>query len=106
MSGDHPGGGPAGPPPGPSVVLYGRPGCHLCEQALAVLERVRARVPFALVVLDIESDDELFRRYLELIPVIEIDGSRAFELFVDEAALERRLRRTSDTSAPQVQWNA
>jgi glutaredoxin len=88
------------------VVLYGRPGCHLCEQALAVLERVRARVPFALVVLDIESDDELFRRYLELIPVIEIDGSRAFELFVDEAALERRLRRTSDTSAPQVQWNA
>jgi hypothetical protein len=88
------------------VVLNGRPGCHLCEQALAVLERVRARVPFALAVLDIESDDELFTRYLELIPVIEIDGSRAFELFVDEAALERRLRRTSDTSAPQVQWNA
>jgi hypothetical protein len=87
------------------VVLYRRADCHLCEQALGVLERVRERVPFALRQVDIERDDELFKRYLELIPVIEIDGSREFELFVEEAALERMLRRTSDTGAPQVEWN-
>ena len=36
------------------VVLYGRPGCCLCDDALAVIERVRARTPFALQTLDIE----------------------------------------------------
>jgi glutaredoxin len=102
MRADHAGGGPAGP----SVVFYGRPGCHLCEQAHEVLERVRGRVPFSLHEVDIDGDQELFKRYLELIPVIEIDGAKAFELFVDEAQLERRLRRTRHTTPPQVQWNA
>jgi glutaredoxin len=74
-----------------SVVVYGRPGCHLCEEALAVVERVRARVPFELEQCDIESDDELFKRYLERIPVIVIGGEEAFELFVDEGELERTL---------------
>ena len=73
------------------VVLYGRAGCHLCDDALSVIERVRARVPFALEQRDIESDDELFKLYLERIPVVEIDGVVAFELFVDERRLERRL---------------
>jgi glutaredoxin len=106
MSTVHPGGGPAGPPPGPGVVLYGRPDCHLCEQALEIVRRVRGRIPFALHEVDIEGDDELFKRYLERIPVIEIDGSPAFELFVDEAELELLLRRTRDSGSPQVQWNA
>jgi hypothetical protein len=70
------------------VVLYGRPGCHLCEDALTIIERVRARVPFTLEQLDIDSDDALFKRYLERIPVVTIDGREAFELFVDERALE------------------
>ena len=69
------------------VVLYGRPGCHLCDDARRVLEAVGH--PFAEV--DIESDDDLFKRYLERIPVVTIDGDEAFALFVDEAALRRRL---------------
>ena len=83
----------AGPNPGPAVtvVVYGRPGCHLCEQALAVIERVAARVPFVLEQRDIEADDELFKRYLERIPVVEIDGAEAFELFVDEQAFVSRV---------------
>ncbi len=71
------------------VVLYGRPGCHLCEEALAVIERTRARVAFELIRLDIESDETLFMRYLERIPVVSIDGVEVFELFVDESALQR-----------------
>jgi len=74
------------------VVVYGRPGCHLCEDALAVVERVRARLGFSLEQVDIESDDALFKRYLERIPVILIDGQEAFALFVDECELELALR--------------
>jgi len=74
-----------------TVVLYGRPGCHLCEEALAVIERVQARVRFDLRQVDIESDDALFMRYLERIPVISVDGRELFELFVDERAFETAL---------------
>jgi Glutaredoxin-like domain (DUF836) len=77
------------------VVVYGRAGCHLCEDALALIERVRSRVPFVLEQRDIESNDEWFKRYLERIPVVEIDGEVAFELFVDERQLERRLSRVN-----------
>lgn len=73
------------------VVLYSRPGCHLCDEARAMLERLRARRPFALAERDIESDDDLLLRYLERIPVVEIDGEEAFELVIDERALEARL---------------
>jgi hypothetical protein len=90
---DSRGPGPAGPGPRRTVLIYGRPGCHLCEQALASIERVRTRVPFALEQRDIEADDELFKRYLERIPVVEIDGVEAFELFVDERELERALTK-------------
>ena len=74
------------------VVLFGRPGCHLCDEARAVIERTRAIEPFELRELDIESDDELFKAYLERIPVITIDGEEAFELFVDGQMLLRALR--------------
>jgi glutaredoxin len=76
------------------VVLYGRPGCHLCDDARAVLERVRAELPFALVERDIEADDDLMRAYLERIPVVVLDGEELFDLFVDEAELRRRLAYT------------
>ena len=75
----------------PRITLYGRPECHLCDEARAVLERVRNEVPFDLEERDIEDDDDLFRRYLERIPVVAIDGEEAFELFVDEAELRQRL---------------
>jgi glutaredoxin len=77
-----------------TVVLYGRSGCHLCEDAVAVVERVRARVPFALEQVNIESDDALMMRYLERIPVVMIDDREMFELFVDEQAFEAALTRT------------
>jgi glutaredoxin len=76
------------------VVLYGRPGCHLCDEARAVLERIRAELPFALVERDIERDDMLFKAYLERIPVIALDGEELFDFFVDEAELRRRLAYT------------
>ena len=74
-----------------TVVLYSRPGCCLCDDARELLERVRSRRRFALQERDIESDEALLRAYLERIPVVTIDGVEAFELFVDETELERRI---------------
>jgi glutaredoxin len=73
------------------VVLYAREGCCLCDDARAILERVRNERPFALEERDIDSDDALLQAYLERIPVVTIDGVEAFELFVDESELGRRL---------------
>ena len=56
------------------VVLYGRPGCHLCDEARAELERLRARLPFDLREVSIEGDAQLERRFTLEIPVIEVDG--------------------------------
>ena len=74
-----------------TVTLYGRPGCHLCDDARAVLLRVRREVSFELVERDIESDDALLRRYLERIPVVAVDGREVFDLFVEEDALRAAL---------------
>ncbi len=72
----------------PRLVLYGRPGCHLCDDARAVLDRIGE--PYDEV--NIEDDDELHRRYLERIPVVTLDGDELFDFFVDEAALRARLQ--------------
>jgi Glutaredoxin-like domain (DUF836) len=74
-----------------SVVLYGRDGCCLCDDAREILLRVRSRRVFVLEERDIDRDDALLRAYLERIPVVTIDGVEQFELFVDETELERRL---------------
>ena len=70
-----------------SLVLYGRPGCHLCDDARAALERIGH--PFEED--DIEADDALLARYLERIPVIALDGIELYDFFVNEAELRARL---------------
>jgi glutaredoxin len=70
-----------------SLVLYGRTGCHLCDDARAVLQGIGH--PFEEV--DVEGDDELLARYLERIPVVALDGTELYDFFVDEADLRRRL---------------
>jgi glutaredoxin len=74
-----------------TVTLYGRAGCHLCDDARAALQRIRATAPFVLEEIDIEADDALLRRYLERIPVIALNGEELFDFFVDEQALRRKL---------------
>ena len=71
----------------PRVVLFHAQGCHLCDRARDVLDRVG--VPYESV--DITGDDALEARYREWLPVVEIEGARAFVYYVDEAALRRKL---------------
>lgn len=77
------------------LTLYTREGCCLCDEARAVLERVRATVPFELRTSDITTDDELHARYLERIPVIAHGEHEWFELEVGEAELRQRLARVA-----------
>ena len=75
----------------PTLILYTKPDCSLCDDAQATLERVRTRMPFDLEVLDISTDPELAERYGERIPVVLVDGEETWEYVVDERELERRL---------------
>jgi hypothetical protein len=80
----------------PIVTLYGRPDCHLCDEARSGLERMRATgARFELREVDIESDEALFRSHLERIPVIELEGAEVCELGLDRGALEARLGTVS-----------
>jgi len=73
------------------VVLYHAQGCHLCERALRVLHEIRQEIPFDFEEVDIDGHPPLEARYREWLPVVEIDGDRAFVYYVDSAALRRKL---------------
>jgi len=73
------------------VVLYTSPGCHLCEQARAILDR--EHVEYAEV--DITGDPRLEADYREWLPVVEIDGKRAFVYRIPVDALRRKLTAQS-----------
>jgi glutaredoxin len=75
----------------PLVTLYSRPGCHLCEEMKAVIERVARATPFALDEIDISGDPELERLYGLEIPVLLVDGRKAAKYRVTEEQLRRRL---------------
>ena len=78
--------------PLPRVRLYARPDCHLCDEARAGLESLRSDgVEFELEEVDIDSDDELLRRFLERIPVVELDGEIVSELWLDPDEIRARL---------------
>jgi glutaredoxin len=73
------------------LTLYGKAGCHLCEEARQVVESVRSERPFDLREVDVSLDPELHRRFGERIPVVELEGEELFELRVDPTALRERL---------------
>jgi len=77
------------------VVLYGRPECHLCDEARGILgELIVEAGDIELRELNIDEDDALLRDYLERIPVIELDGLVIGELVPDRTALEAILLNT------------
>jgi glutaredoxin len=71
------------------VVLYSRPGCHLCDVAREAILALRERLGFEFDEVDIEADDELELEYGIRIPVVEVDGEEAFEVTVDAEQLAR-----------------
>ena len=81
------------------VLVYSRPGCHLCEEAIAEIVAIRAEGrEFELREIDIESEEGLLRRLLERIPVVEVDGEVVSELRLDADALRARLDTVGEWS--------
>ncbi len=74
------------------VTLFTAKGCSLCGPVRRRLESVRDEVPFELEEIDITGIPELEGRYREWLPVVEIDGERAFVYRIDERELLERLR--------------
>jgi glutaredoxin len=75
------------------IDIYSRPGCHLCDEAKDIIDRVRKRHAFALRVINIEEDPALESAYGMEIPVVFINGSKAFKYHVDESELEKKVKR-------------
>lgn len=60
------------------VIIYSRPGCHLCDEAKAAIQNSGCSDRFTLEEVNIESDEELLRKYKYDIPIVMIDGVEAF----------------------------
>ena len=73
------------------VVVYSRQGCHLCEVVKQTLARLQGRAGYAWREVDIDSDPELRERYNEEVPVVFIDGRKAFKYHMSEGDFLRRL---------------
>ena len=73
------------------VVLMTRAGCHLCDDARAVVEEVCAGRGITFAVRDVDDDPQLRRRYTDLVPVVLVDGVEQARYRVDARSLERAL---------------
>ena len=62
----------------PHVIVYSRPGCHLCDEAKRAIAASALRDRFILEEVNIESDPELLRKYQYDIPVVTLDGTEIF----------------------------
>jgi len=75
----------------PRITLIGKPGCHLCDDARAVVARVAEELGVGWTELDITRDEALAEQYWEQIPVTLVDGRRHDFWRVDEARLRAAL---------------
>jgi glutaredoxin len=77
------------------LTLYGKPGCHLCDEAREAVRAASAGRDVELVEVDITLDPSMERDFRERIPVLALDGEELFEFFVDQGALKERLDRVA-----------
>ncbi|HEV2836992.1 MAG TPA: glutaredoxin family protein [Pyrinomonadaceae bacterium] len=76
----------------PHVVVYSRPGCHLCDDAKAAIHSAGISERFTFEEINIESDTELLRKYKYDIPVVTVDGVEAFRHRVDVNEFVTRIK--------------
>ena len=89
------------------VVLYTRAGCHLCDEARATIISLQGPDgAFEFREIDIESDDALHARFLERIPVVEVDGEIVAELHLEPGALDAALAERRTGTVRSVTRNA
>lgn len=74
-------------------VLAVKTGCDLCKQARETITRVNEEIPFEMKEVDISVSEDLTRRYKEDIPIVFINGKKAFKFKVDEAEFRKKVRK-------------
>jgi glutaredoxin len=82
------------------VIIYSRPGCHLCEEAKQAIESAQCANEYTLEEIDIESDAALLRRYQFEIPVITINGEEAFRHRLTSVEFREKLLQAAGASPP------
>jgi glutaredoxin len=82
-----------------AVTLYSRPGCHLCDDMKAVIDRVSRSFPMTISVVDISTDPQLETLHGQEIPVLMVDGKKAAKYRVSERDLVRLLNARTDTKS-------
>jgi glutaredoxin len=73
------------------VVVYSRKGCHLCEIVKEKLTKLERRGGFHWREIDVETDEDLRRQFTDEVPVVFIDGRKAFKYRLDEQEFLKRL---------------
>ena len=73
------------------VVVYSRKGCHLCEIVKEMLAKLQRRGGFTWREVDVDTDDALRRQFSDEVPVIFIDGKKAFKYHMNECDFLHRL---------------
>ena len=86
----------------PKVVLFTAAGCSLCGRARATLNDLRRELEFDYQEVAIDGDPELEGRYREWLPVVEIDGERAFVYHVPPDGFRRSLGAQSRPQNPRM----
>ena len=79
------------------VELFSKRDCHLCDEAKAILEKVRSETPFTLKEIELADGDEKFEEYAELVPVVLIDKVLTFKYRVNETTLRIRLQQLASS---------
>lgn len=80
--------------PLPEVTIYSKPDCCLCEEAKEQLLALNKQLPFLLKEVDISRDEELLQKFGEEVPVIFIEGRKAFKFRIDPGQFKEKLART------------
>ncbi len=75
-----------------NLIIYTKKDCHLCDIAKATLHKMQKEVPFSLLEVDIEKDNQAYEKYRYLIPVLEMDGRIIFKYRINEGELKDLLR--------------
>jgi glutaredoxin len=79
----------------PKLTLYSRRDCCLCDEMKTVIQQVAARTALQLVEIDVDSEDDLKAKYGSEVPVLFIDGQKAFKYRLTAAALTKRLNHNT-----------
>ncbi len=77
----------------PVVEIYAKKGCGLCKEVKEVIGKVRQEIPFNFKEVDISTNEDLFRMYNDHVPVVYINGKKAFKFKVDELEFKKKVRK-------------